>query len=337
MKSRAVAAIVGSETLMGREIRDLLAEQAASPEVRAIMEEEGNAIFSEIDDEPAIITPLEAENLQGVSVAFLAGSPSASIRAMDLAGKMASPPALIDLTYALEGRPKAMLRAPQVEPEKPAPAGTIHVVAHPAAIALALFFERLNRKRPVARSVVQVFEPASERGRRGIEELQQQTVSLLSFKNVPKRVFDAQLGFNMLLRYGTEAPQKLEEIEERIDRHLATLLSRSGGAFRPSLRLTQAPVFHGYSCSVWAEFGTPVHAEEIGEALASAQIEIRTSEQEPPTNAGTAGMGGVTVGGIERDRANPRACWFWLVTDNLRLAAENAVAAARPVLEAAVR
>ena len=49
---------------------------------------------------------------------------------------------------------------------------------------------------------------------------------------------------------------------------------------------------------------------------------------DPPTNAAIAGQSGISVGAITADRNNSRACWFWLVADNLRLAAENAVAAA---------
>jgi aspartate-semialdehyde dehydrogenase len=35
------------------------------------------------------------------------------------------------------------------------------------------------------------------------------------------------------------------------------------------------------------------------------------------------------VGAIAPDRNHPKACWFWVVADNFRLAAENAVAVAR--------
>jgi hypothetical protein len=34
------------------------------------------------------------------------------------------------------------------------------------------------------------------------------------------------------------------------------------------------------------------------------------------------------VGSITPDRNNADACWFWVVADNLRLTAENAVAVA---------
>ena len=56
----------------------------------------------------------------------------------------------------------------------------------------------------------------------------------------------------------------------------------------PSLRVIAAPVFHGYSISMWVEFETGVNAQEIGEALASAQIEVRGRNDEPPNNVGAA-------------------------------------------------
>ena len=40
----------------------------------------------------------------------------------------------------------------------------------------------------------------------------------------------------------------------------------------------------------------------------------------------------IAVGAIAPDRNNAEACWFWFVADNLRLAAENAVAVARQLL-----
>ena len=50
-----------------------------------------------------------------------------------------------------------------------------------------------------------IFEPASEHGQRGMDELHQQTVNLLSFQPLPKDVFDAQVAFNMVARYGQKS------------------------------------------------------------------------------------------------------------------------------------
>jgi aspartate-semialdehyde dehydrogenase len=165
-----------------------------------------------------------------------------------------------------------------------------------------------------------------------VQELQQQTISLFAFKTLPRTIFDAQLAFNLVAGYGEEAPAALGDSELRIEHHLATLLdlpAEGSGAPMPSLRLVQAPVFHGYSFSAWVEFYANPGIEALESGLATASIEVRGSEFEPPTNVGQAGQGGIAVGAIAPDRNNPEACWFWLVADNLRLAAENAVALAR--------
>jgi aspartate-semialdehyde dehydrogenase len=209
----------------------------------------------------------------------------------------------------------------------------VQTIAHPAAIALALLLTHLQKAGALRRSVVEIFEPVSERGQAGIAELQKQAVALLSFKPLPKDIFDAQVSFNMLSQYGSESPLALEEIEQKIDRHLASLLA-AGGAPMPSLRLIQAPVFHGYSISAWVEFEESPGMDGILSALASANIDIRTNDHEPPTNVGVAGLGGITVGTITQDRNLPRAWWFWVVADNLQIAAENAWEVARGYLDA---
>jgi aspartate-semialdehyde dehydrogenase len=335
-------ALIGSETRMGREIRDIVATSSPGFDLRLIASEDEKAgTLTRLGDEPAVVEGLVPVSLAGARAVFLAGSEEANRKAVELADPGTL---IIDLTGANEERPDARLRAPlleseidepEVEAEGEAGESGVHVIAHPAAIALALFLRRLQTHDPIRRSVIQIFAPASEHGTVGVEELQQQTVSLLSFKNMPRGVFDSQLSFNLLPRYGEEAPAALEETELRIERHLATLLALPGdgeGAAPPSLRLIQAPVFHGYSFSAWVEFEGNPGVEALESGLVTSSIEVRGMEVEPPTNVGQAGQGGIAVGAITPDRNDPEACWFWMVTDNLRLAAENAVAVARQLV-----
>jgi aspartate-semialdehyde dehydrogenase len=89
----------------------------------------------------------------------------------------------------------------------------------------------------------------------------------------------------------------------------------------------QAPVFHGHSISVWVEFEENPGAEALAKSLADSGLDVRADE--PPSNVGMAGQSGLSVGAIMVDHNQPRACWFWLASDNFRLAAENAVAVAK--------
>jgi aspartate-semialdehyde dehydrogenase len=206
-------------------------------------------------------------------------------------------------------------------------------VAHPASTAIAILLARLHRAVPVARAIVHVFEPASERDRGGIEELQQQAVSLFSFQPMPKKVFDAQIAFNMRPQWGEEAPARLADVEERIEKHLASLLERGeSGVPMPSLRLIQAPVFHGYTFSFWVEFEDAASPGDVEDALSGDLIDLRGPDLEPPDNVGIAGQTGVSVGAITPDRNDGSAYWIWAAADNLRLMAESAALIARDVL-----
>ena len=215
------------------------------------------------------------------AVVILAGTPESSRLALE------SKPSgvIIDLTGATEEDPEARVRAPQVENgDYRADLDGAQIAAHPAAVSIALILVRLHPSFPIARSIIHVYEPASERGKSGIDELQRQTVSLLSFQQLPKDVFAAQVSFNMLVKLGEESAVQLQDVEDRIDRHLATLLERAEtGVPMPSIRLTQVPVFHGYSLSFWIEFEDAPDVNALEQALSGDWIDVRGDLGRPIT------------------------------------------------------
>lgn len=325
-------ALVGGDTLLGREIREVFNESSLGRQLKLVAgdEDESGKVVA-IDGGISILSELRADDLEDASVVILAGGLEVSRKAL-----AARPTGLvIDLTGVAEDEAEARLRAPLAEDpeldwrgdERNGPL----IVAHPAAVAIALLLRTLHRSYGVVSSVIQIFEPASERGKPGVDELQQQTIGLLAFQKLPKKVFDSQLSFNMLAALGDDAETPLIQIEERIERHLATLLNGEDPVPMPSLRLVQTPVFHGYSISVWVTFEDAPSAREIEETLGEAGIDVRGAGLEPPNSAGIAGQNGIAVGAISSDRNNGSAVWLWMVADNLRLTAENA---ARLVMEA---
>jgi len=316
---RPLVAVVGGDTLLARELRELLAETRPAPRVELI-----SGIAEQLaseEEEPVVMVPLAAASFEGAAVAFLAGTQASSRKALKIASKNT---VLIDLTSALEDQPNARLRAPFAEKTPVKSLAAVQVIAHPAAIAMAMLLARLSECAPIRRSIIHVFEPASERGQKGLDELQQQNVAVLSFQKLKTDVFDTQLAFAMLARYGEEAEEPLEGIEHRVERHLASLLAAWDGIPMPSVRVIQAPVFHGHSFSVWVEFEENPGVEALHRALDGDGIDLRPDE--PPTNIGVAGQNGLSVGAISVDPNQARACWFWMAADNFRLSAENAVA-----------
>jgi aspartate-semialdehyde dehydrogenase len=232
---------------------------------------------------------------------------------------------LIDCTGDLDTQPEAFIYAGQFDgrPKE----GWLFVLPHAAASALGLLLSKLAAYGQVVRAVIEVFEPASEQGRAGLAELQQQTTALLAFRPLEKQVYDTQVSFAMLPAYGEKASHRLDAIEQRIEKHLATLLARSTQQGTvvpmPSLRLIQAPVFHGYSFSIWAEFTEHIDIDGIRGALKSDEVDVRTADHEMPTNVGVAGQSGLSVGDIRIDRNNARALWLWAAADNFSILADE--------------
>lgn len=323
-KARSIA-LVGGDTLLGREIEEVI-ERRKSGIVIDPYAASGEGNFGDQEGEAVYLEPLEARSLRDQQAIVVAGSEEGARKAYHLVKAASGHPTLIDCTGYLDTEPEAHIMAPLLGSPDPT-LDWLLVIAHPTASALALVLLKLARHKRIDQAVAHVFEPASERGKRGVSALHQQTANLLAFKNLEEDVFGAQLGFNLLAQYGHDAPATLLSVEQRIERHTATVLSRIRSSMPiavPSLRVVQAPVFHGYSISLWAQFDDNVAAGELAEALACAQIEIRNQQEGAPHSVGAASQSGLLIGDIRTDANNSRAAWFWIVCDNLRLTADAA-------------
>jgi aspartate-semialdehyde dehydrogenase len=318
-------ALVGGDTLLGRELQDVLQTRLAGSAVTSYSSS-GAGNFGEQEGEAVYLEPLNEQIVERDQAVLLAGNEEGALKAYALSKAAGGRPIIIDCNGYLESQPEARIVCPLLE-EPDLSASWLQVIAHPAASVIAFALTKLAHYAGVHVTVAHIFEPASERGKPGLNELHQQTTGLLAFKSLDKNVFDTQLSFNLLPHYGAEAPLKLSAVEQRIERHLATILSRQvqNGIFpMPSLRLVQAPVFHGYGISLWIEFQSNISAPEVSQTLASAGIEIRGELDEPPNNAAIASQSGLVAGDIRSDHNNPKAVWIWLVGDNLRLTADAA-------------
>ena len=133
-------------------------------------------------------------------------------------------------------------------------------VARPAATVLALLALRARKFGKVDRMIATIHEPASAYGQKGMDELHEQTVNLLSFQNLPKNVFDVQVAFNMVARYGSQSVHSLEAISKRTLGHYRAIAS---GVVEPSLFTVHAPVFHGHAFSIYFEMEKPVSIKDF--------------------------------------------------------------------------
>jgi len=212
-------------------------------------------------------------------------------------------------------------------------AGRIHVSAHPAVIVISSLLLRLAARFPLKAAVAEVFSSASESGSRGVEELQRQTVNILSFQKIPHHIFGAQLAFNLLSRLGRSGKGEMAALEARLRRQLHHYLGER--VPRPALRLLTVPVFYSVGVSLYVETAEPVTTEAATAALAGERIKVRRSTLDAPTQVEVTGSSDILVDSITIDSEHPNGLWLWAVADNLHLAATNAVELAASLREQA--
>jgi aspartate-semialdehyde dehydrogenase len=316
--------IAGASSLLGAELKSLLEESRLADWDFRLLDEEGAAgTLTEAGGEPAVIQPVEEGSFDKARFIFFTGS--AEFTKTNLAGAKLARGRIIDLSGGMPPQCAPMAWFPKLDellardfPAK-APVYTIPSAAGTAATMLTLALSQCGLRR----LVFVWFQPVSEAGRKGIEELESQTGQLLSFQAVGQPVFDAQVAFNMLDRYGSASAQKLNAVRERVRSETKACLGMS--AVMPAIQVIHAPVFYGTTFSACADLDPSANADRVAKACAHTGFALTTPGETGPNNVSAAGETMIQLAMPQADPAHPGTWWFWGAADNLRLPAANAV------------
>jgi aspartate-semialdehyde dehydrogenase len=327
-------AVVGAATLKGKEVVEMLDERHfPAMDVRLLDDDESIGQLEATGDEINFIQSVRTEQFFHTDFTFFAADAECTRQNWTRARDAGS--AIVDLSGALEEEPGATVRSLWIERERgqawkpdlqPGPC----IVPHPSAVTLALLLLRASKAAAIRSAVATVFEPASEQGQKGMDELHQQTVNLLSFQPLPKDLFDAQVAFNMLARYGQSSKLSLDTLDARLRRQYQKIAGAQ--APQPAIMVLQPPVFHGHSIAVFLEMAHAIDREQLAQALAGDHVTIAGSEDESqPSNVNAAGQPNILVS-LKEDASRPNGVWLWAAADNLRIAAITAVECAESMI-----
>ncbi len=315
-------AIVGSSA-QTRDLRQALVERRFPyAEVRLLGAPDGEAELTEFDGEPRLVGRANAESLAGVQLAFFCGDPATGgdYRGWPERGGYLA----IDLTEgagAVEDLPLA--HAGLLSPLTPR-RGWI-AAAHPITHLLVSFLAPLDSRFRLAGVRGVVLRPAGDFGKPGIDELYQQSVSLLSFSAVPRTVFERQLAFNLL---AGESPGPSRGLGPFVSAQTAALLGRP--ELPVSVFLCVAPVFHAHTAALHLEFESRPTEGALHELLRAAG-DVQVSP-EPLTAVEVAGESRPQVALLRTD-PEQRSAWMWAVADQVpAVAAQGAVRLAERLL-----
>jgi aspartate-semialdehyde dehydrogenase len=321
-------AIAGASSLLGRELKDAISESPLAAATFVLLDEEDvQGQLDQVGDEVTFIQTIGPDAFDRVDFTFLCGTETLTRKHWRQALRSGS--TVLDMSGALDQEAGVLVRAPWLGSE----AATVDlftpavVPAHPAAVTLGLLLDRVQLAAPVRFAAATVLEPASDFGRGAMDELHQQTVSLLSFQGLPRAIYDAQAAYNLLGGMGESSTINLVANEARIRRHYEAL---SAGRWPLlGLQVVHAPVFHGLTFSIALELERPVEIVALEEALSGEHVDLVLEDTDSPSNLAATGQNDVLVRmrpeQMARNSTQTSRLWLWAASDNLRLNAQNAV------------
>jgi aspartate-semialdehyde dehydrogenase len=314
--------IAGASSLLGNEVKMLLEESHfATWDLRLVDEEVVAGTLTEASGEATIIQQLEEDTFRGARYAFLTGSTAFGKQC--LAAAKEAGVRVIDFTHASLEDPDAAPWFPRLEAlsgrrlDKKARVFSVCSAAGTAVSTLLMSLRNLG----LQNLIVVLFEPVSEAGREGIEELETQTSQLLSFQNVGSPVFGTQAAFNLLPCYGEESRRNLHANLLQIRAEVSGALGDSKEDCKLALNLVHAPVFYGMTFSAYAQVPEKTEQAALIDACKEAGFALIPAKEPGPSNVSVAGETSVFLQVPMADSARAGGWWFWGAVDNLRLPA----------------
>ena len=328
-------ALVGTDTLRGKEIKRLLSKKNLffksidffDPDIQ-----EEYSKLTEFRGEPRVIMPLEEESLHSVDLVFLASEKQVSKNCKELAAKQDF--RALDLSGAFNEYPEIPVVVAGIN-DRDVLAGKPQLVANPHAVSIILshlFFVLLSEF-GLKRALSFVLQPASTFEESGMEELAHQSLDIMNGASIKKKVFHAQVAFNLLSQVEKVDACGFSSTERQIVHETRRVLGQE--EFPLSLSIVQAPVFHTYSVMS--------HVEMEKEADISVLIDLfkdssyfkflPPSKSCPASSVLVAGKDKIHVSQIKKEDISPFGFWIWTVADNLTLgSALNAFEVAQSLL-----
>ena len=313
-------ALVGASSLLGKELKELLASAGYPGDAVALLDlDELAGLITEYGDEARVLSETAEEEILRQDLVCFCGDQTMvheHLRKVLEAGHLA-----LDCTGAWLNEPDALLSLPSagcVPSPRPGsaivlPSATTQLLA-PVVAALGGGAEGL---------AATVLLPASEPGEEGLNELARQSVAVLNLEEIPDIVFGRQQAFDIWPEPDTSGGL---ETGAREAEHLRQL-----GLPVPAVAVLRAPVFHSLSATLHLP-GQAVDSvlERLAQGGLVSEDMVAADQEQIDSPVRVSGTSGVRVGRVWTD--DQGGTWLWVLLDNLLARAEAAASTIRALL-----
>ena len=214
------------------------------------------------------------------------------------------------------------LVVPEVNPEKIAEYKSRGIIANPncSTIQMLVALKPIHDAVGIDRINVCTYQAVSGTGKKGIDEVAQQTARLLNGQPIETKVYPKQIAFNVLPQIDVFLDNGYTKEEMKMVWETQKILGDS--TVKVNATAVRVPVFYGHSEAVHIETRTKIDPEKVRELLAKAPgvkvLDERKNGGYPTAVTESSGHDEVFVGRIRTDISHPNGIDMWVVGDNVR-------------------
>ncbi|MCS7203625.1 MAG: aspartate-semialdehyde dehydrogenase [Thermodesulfovibrio sp.] len=333
-KEKYNVAVVGATGAVGNEMLTILEEREFPVDtLRLFASERSEGKVLHFKGKEIAVETLKEDSFNGVDIAlFSAGAERSKIWAPIA---VRSGCVVIDNSSQWRMDPEV----PLVVPEVNAYDLKWHkgIIANPncSTIQMVVVLKPIHDVAKIKRVVVTTFQSVSGTGKRAMDELLQQTVDLLNFRDIKIQVYPHQIAFNVLPHIDKFLDNGYTKEEMKMVNETKKIMGDY--SIKVTATTVRVPVFRGHSESVNIETERKITADEVREILKKAPgvVVIDNPEKnEYPLPIYASGKDEVFVGRIREDESIEKGINMWIVADNLRKgAALNAIQIAEELIK----
>lgn len=319
-------AVVGATGAVGESMLEILAErQFPIDKVYALASERSAGKTIAFNNKSIIVQDLDQFDFSKVQIAlFSAGGNISEKYAPKAAAKGC---VVIDNTSFFRYETDIPLVVPEVNPEQIADYKNRNIIANPncSTIQMVVALKPIYDAVGVTRVNVATYQSVSGSGKKGINELAEQTRLLLNGLSVDPKVYKKQIAFNVLPHIDEFQENGYTREEMKMVWETKKILNDQN--IQVNATTVRVPVFYGHSEAIHLETRDKISVNQAKKVLKEAPGIILMEDNDYPTAVTEGTMqDAVYVGRVREDISHQHGLNLWVVADNVRKgAALNAV------------
>lgn len=273
------------------------------------------------------VEELTESSFKGVDIALFSAGGDTSKKFAPIAAKDGC--VVVDNSSAWRMHPDIPLVVPEVNPHAVADYTNKGIIANPncSTIQMVVAVNPIYRKCGIKRIVVSTYQAVSGTGKKAIDELFDQTRSMINFLDYEINVYPHRIAFNCLPHIDVFLENGYTKEEMKMVNETRKIFEDDSiGVTATTVRV---PVFYSHSESVNIETKEHISADEVKSLLENEpgiKVVDDPANNSYPLAIDAAGQDLTLVGRIRNDESIPNGINMWIVADNIRKgAATNTV------------